>query len=119
MKEMFKTAFKTHQGHYEFLVMPFGLTNAPASFQSLMNEVFSEQLRRYVLVFFDDILVYSRNEEEHLHHLKSVLEILRLNQLYVKKSKCIFNSKVVEYLGHIINEDGVSADQTKIQSYRP
>lgn len=102
--DVFKLAFKTHQGHYEFLVMPFGLTNAHATFKALIDEIFGEQLRKFVLVFFDDILIYNRNEEEHLLHLKKVLEILRFHQLFVKQSKCSFNCTKVEYLGHIITE---------------
>lgn len=96
--------------------MPFGLTNAPASFQALMNEVFSDFLRNFVLIFFDDILVYSSSMEEHLVHLRLVFEKLKANSLFVKKSKCEFAQKQIEYLGHVISQEGVPADQSKIQA---
>ncbi len=111
-----KITFRTHQGHYEFKVMPFGLTNAPATFQSLMNSVFSSYLRKYVLVFFDDILVYSKNMDDHLKHLEVVLGIMRDNQLYAKRSKCVFCQEYVEYLGHIISSIGDATDPTKIEA---
>ena len=94
-KDVPNTAFCTHHGHYEFLVMPFGLTNAPSTFQALMNDVFKNQLRRFVLVFFDDILVYSATWDEHLRHLKEVLEVLRSHTLHVKFKKCSFGQTKV------------------------
>ena len=93
--------------------MPFGLTNAPATFQLLMNTILATYMRKFVLVFFDDILIYSKNMKEHL---QLVLEALRSNQLYAKLSKCSFAQPHVEYLGHIIRGDGVPTDPTKIEA---
>ena len=113
--DVHKTAFRTHDGHYEFLAMPFGLTNAPSTFQSLMNDIFLFALQRYVLVFFDDILIFSKTWVEHMEHLKTVFHTLLTNQLYVNHSKCLIGQQQVEYLGHIISPLGVSADLKKIK----
>jgi hypothetical protein len=109
-----KTAFKTHQGHYQFKVMPFGLTNAPATFQCVMIEILQPFLRQFVLVFSDDILIYSSSLEERIHHLEQVLATLRKHQLYLKESKCTFAKDSLEYLGHIISSKGVSTHPSKI-----
>ena len=111
-----KTAFRTHQGMFEFLVMPFGLSNAPATFQALMNEVLHPFLRKFVLVFFDDILIYSTSRAEHLHHVCLVLDTLRQHQLFLKRSKCSFGQPSVAYLGHVISEHGVAMDRGKVEA---
>lgn len=111
-----KTAFRTHQGHYEFLVMSFGLTNAPTTFQSVMNEVFKSFLRKFVLIFFDDILIFSKSWKEHLLHVRRVLHILQANQFFVKREKCQFGQEEVGYLGHLISHHGVAMDPEKISS---
>eukprot|EP00253_Pinus_taeda_P005511 PITA_05511 len=109
-----KTAFRCHYGHFEFLVMPFGLTNAPATFQCCMNHTFRSHLRKFVLVFFDDILIYSRTWEEHLQHIETVLHILQEQQFYAKLSKCEFGLTKMLYLGHIIGVDGLVAPLTEL-----
>jgi hypothetical protein len=109
-----KTAFRTHQGHFEFTVMSFGLTNAPTTFQSLMNNVLHALIRRFILVFVDDILIYSSTWVEHLQHVKIVFDQIRRHKLFVKQSKCIFGSTTVSYLGHIISSDGVAMDPDKV-----
>jgi hypothetical protein len=110
-----KIAFSTHQGHFEYVVMPFGLTNALATFQTLMNQVLHKYLRQFVLVFFDDILVYSKSEAEHCRHLAKVVHILRQNKLFAKKSKCVFAQEQIKYLGHIITEKEVATNPEKVR----
>ncbi|GJV51893.1 putative reverse transcriptase domain-containing protein [Tanacetum coccineum] len=113
-----KTAFKTRYGHYEFQVMSFGLTNAPAVFMELMNRVCNPYLDKFVIVFIDDILIYSKSEEEHAEHLKLILELLKKEELYAKFSKCEFWSSKVQFLGHVIDSKGIHMDPTKIESIK-
>jgi hypothetical protein len=110
-----KTTFITRYGLYEYTVMSFGLTNAPAYFMYLMNKVFMECLDKFVVVFIDDILIFSKNEEEHDELLRLVLQKLRENQLYTKLNKCIFWLKEVSFLGHIISEGRISVDHSKVK----
>jgi hypothetical protein len=115
-EDIHKTAFQTRYGHYEFVVVPFGLTNAPATFMCLMNNVLSKFLDKFVLVFIDDILIYSKNREEHEEHLRLVLQVLREHHLYAKFSKCDFFQKQIHYLGHVLSEEGLVVDPDKIRS---
>ena len=110
-----KTAFRTRYGHYEFLVMTFGLTNAPVAFMDLMNSIFPPYLDHFVVVFIDDILVYSKDAQEHEQHLRIVLQILR-KQLFAKLSKCDFWLKEVSFLGHIVSIEGIRVDYAKIEA---
>ena len=111
-----KTAFTTRYGFYEYIVMSFGLTNAPAYFMNLMNKVFMDYLDKFVVVFIDDILIYSKNEKEHEEHLRIVLGTLRKHQLYAKFSKCQFWLREVGFLGHVVSEGGISVDPALVQS---
>ncbi|KAD3066980.1 hypothetical protein E3N88_34860 [Mikania micrantha] len=111
-----KSAFRTRYGHYEFLVMPFGLTNAPAVFMDLMNRVFREFLEKFVIIFINDILIYSKSKEEHEGHLRIVLETLRQKKLYAKYSKCDFWLSQVSFLGHVVSADGFMMDPAKIEA---
>ncbi|KAL5538583.1 hypothetical protein UlMin_045492 [Ulmus minor] len=111
-----KTAFRTRYGHYEFLVMPFGLTNAPAAFMDLMNRVFTQYLDKFIIVFIDDILVYSKTPKEHEEHLRATLQLLRDNKLYAKFTKCDFWLSKVHFLGHVVSKEGVSVDPAKVEA---
>ena len=111
-----KTAFRTRYGHYEFLVMPFGLTNAPAIFMDLMNKVFRPYLNKFLIVFIDDILVYSSSSDDHEKHLRIVLQTMRDKQLYAKLSKCEFWKDKVAFLGHVISKEGIFVDPKKIEA---
>jgi hypothetical protein len=110
-----KTTFRTRYGHYEFTVVPLGLANASVVFMCLMNGIFKDYLDKFVIVFLDDILIYSKSEEKHEQHLKMVLHVLREHQLYSKLSKCSFYHKQIYYLGHIISKEGIAMDPEKIR----
>jgi hypothetical protein len=117
-KDIQKTAFNTRYGKYEFLVMPFGLTNAPATFQTLMNSILRPYIDKFVLVYLDDILVYSNSEEEHLQHLRLVFEALRKHKLYARPSKCVFNQSTVEFCGHLVGQGSVRVLDSKVKAIR-
>ncbi|KAJ9544488.1 hypothetical protein OSB04_024195 [Centaurea solstitialis] len=116
-EDIAKTTFRTRYGHYEFLVMPFGLTNAPAVFMDLMNRVCRLYLDKLVIVFIDDILIYSQSKEDHEHHLRLILELLKAEKLYAKFSKCEFWIREVHFLGHVVNK-GVHVDPAKIEAIK-
>jgi hypothetical protein len=113
-----KTAFRTHEGHYEFLTMSIGLSNAPSTFQSLMNSILKPFLRKFVLVFFYDILIYNKSWEEHVQRVDIVLQLLEQQKLYTKLSKFSFGVQEVEYLGHSVSHEGVKVDPDKIKAMR-
>lgn len=105
-----KTAFETHEGHYEYQVMPYGVIGVPTTFQGIMNKIMSPLLRKYVVVFIDDVLIYSSTWQDHLLHIEEVFKLLQQNQLYVKLTKCSFARQTLNYLGHVISPYGVSTD---------
>src|SRR5690606_30819430 len=111
-----KTAFRTRYGHFEYLVMPFGLTNAPATFQAFINDVLREYLDHFVVVYLDDILIYSKTKEEHIEHVRKVMKTLLGAQLQAKLSKCEFHKDQVEFLGFVISKEGISMDPKKVKT---
>ncbi|GJS06076.1 reverse transcriptase domain-containing protein [Tanacetum coccineum] len=117
-EDILKTAFRTRYGHYEFQVMPFGLTNAPAVFMDLMNRVCKPYLDKFVIVFIDDILIYSKSKKEHEGHLRQILKLLKKEELYAKFSKCEFWIPRVQFLGHVIDCQGIHVDPAKIESIK-
>jgi hypothetical protein len=115
-EDISKIAFVSRYGHHEYLVVPFGLTNAPSIFKNLMNKIFMKYLDKFVIVFIDDILVYSKDQVEHANHLRIILQILREHQLYAKFSKCEFWIDKVELLGHVITKEGIAVNPNKVQA---
>ncbi|MBW0532932.1 hypothetical protein O181_072647 [Austropuccinia psidii MF-1] len=109
------TAFRTKYGIYEYLVVPFGLTNAPASFQNLVKNIFQDHLDVFVVAYLNEIMVFSKCEEEHVTHVSTVLTILRGNNLFAKASKCLFHVSSVEYIGYVVYSEGLKMDQEKVQ----
>jgi hypothetical protein len=115
-EDIHKTTFRCYYGNYEFLVMPFKLTNAPTTFQSCMNHIFNKQLMKFLLVIFDDLLIYNRTWEEHLKHVDKILTIMEEQSLFSKEAKCEFGLTEILYLGHVISVKGVKVHQEKIQT---
>jgi len=116
LEDVQKTPFRSRYEHYEYVVMPFGVTNASAVFMDYMNQIFCPYLDKFMVVFIDDILIYSQNKEEHAGHLRVVLEVLREHQLYDKLSKCEFWLGEVQFLGHVISSQGIAVDPSKIET---
>ena len=117
-EDVSKTAFRTRYGHYDFIAMPFGLTNAPALFMDLMHRVFRPYLDQFIIVFIDDILVYSRSEDDHSRHLRVTLQTLKDNRLYAKFSKCDFWTDRIQFLGHVVSAEGIAVDPSKVEVVR-
>lgn len=117
-EDFLKTAFSTRYGHYEFLVMPFGLTNAPTLFKDLMSCVCKPYLDKFVIVFIDNILIFSRTKEEHVQHLQLIVEVLRKEKLYAKFSKCDFWIREVQFLWHVVSNKGIHVDPAKIEAIK-
>ncbi|GJS02199.1 putative reverse transcriptase domain-containing protein, partial [Tanacetum coccineum] len=117
-QDILKTTFQTRYGHYEFQVMPFGLTNAPVVFMDLMNRVCKPYLDKFIIVFIDDILIYSKDKKEREEHLKTILELLKKDKLYAIFSKCEFWIPKVQFLGHVIDSRGIHVDPAKIESIK-
>jgi hypothetical protein len=117
-EDISKITFRIRYGHYEFMVVPFGLSNTSTVFMCLTNGVFKEYLDKFVIVFLDDIIIYSKSEEEHEENLRMTLKVLREHKLYAKLSKCIFYKKKIHYLGHIISSDGITVDLEKIEAIK-
>ena len=115
LEDVQKTAFRSRYGNYEYVVMPFGVTNAPVIFMDYMNRIFRPWLDKFVVIFIDDILIYSKTREEHADHLRVVLKILRDHQLYRKLSKCVFWLDEVQFVGHVISAKGLAVDPAKIE----
>lgn len=111
-----KTAFSTTSGHYEYRVMPFGLVNSPSVFQAFINDVFRDMLNRWVIVYIDDILIFSENYPEHVQHIRTVLQRLINHQLYAKLEKCEFHQTSMSFLGYIISAEGIAMDDSKVQA---
>ena len=111
-----KTAFRTHHGHYEYMVMPFGLCNAPSTFQAAMNHLLAPFLRRFAAVFFDDILVYSESLSSHVQHLDLIFQALLRGEFYLKRTKCFFAQRELEYLGHVVSGKGVTPEPSKVRA---